>query len=266
MMQKCAPTLAAQYYKCTAGGTLTKKSPTFFLYNHLFNQITMRELGNKYILAIDFVSVCIGTYGIIKVTNLQLPAHLEAGGPWQFLTNLSLAYSLVVFIVGFLAHLIKCKRLYAVKNYLHPIALALETIVAGIYWPLRLFFLHLLAKDPSKFNLPLRVDLSIHLMPVVSLLIDYLVFMPKWTLSAVGAFFNCFILTTGYWFLLKSLVDFDNGGEYPYVFLNVENERLRMTIFSTVGIVAFVQFLVMRALYDRLLTAAKEEEREKKEI
>lgn len=226
----------------------------------------MRYLGNKYILAIDFFSVCVGVYGMISVTELALPTHLAAGGPWQFLTNLSLAYSLVVFCVGFVAHLTKSERLYAVKNYLHPIGLALETIVAGIYWPLRLFFLHLLTKNPREFNLPLRVDLSIHLMPVVSLLIDYLIFMPKWSLSAVGAFFNCSILTTGYWFLLKRLVDIENGGEYPYVFLNVENERLRMMIFSTVGIVAFVQFLLMRALYDWLIQTAKEEVKKKKEI
>lgn len=209
-----------------------------------------RKVGDKRILAIDLVSLAIGAYGLVKVFAQVLPPHLEVAGHWQFLTNLLLAYSMVVFGVGALAHVTRSESLYSVKNFLHPVALALETIVTAVYWPLRLFFLHLLVKDPSKFSLPLPADLLVHLMPVTSLLVDYLLFMPRWTIGVPFAFSFCAVLTIGYWFWLKLLIDFASGGQYPYVFLNVDSEQARVVIFGIVGMTAFVQFLVMRQVYD----------------
>ncbi|CAD1811761.1 uncharacterized protein K4G60_g3380 [Candida parapsilosis] len=209
-----------------------------------------RKVGNPYITTIDFISIVIGFYGYHKITTIQLPPHLEDAGHWQFLTNLSLVYSLFVFIVGFIAHITKSQTLFLFKNNLHPIGLALETIVAGVYWPLRLFCLHLLTKDPANFNLPLTTDLCIHLMPVVSLLIDYLIFMPRWTISNNTALGFVVLLTTFYWFLLDNLIDVDNGGSYPYEFLNVEKDGQRIFVFAVVALVAFAQFLFMRRVYD----------------
>lgn len=214
-----------------------------------------RKVGNSRILAIDILSLAIGAYGLKKVLAQELPPHLAVAGHWQFLTNLLLAYSMVVFGVGALAHVSRSERLYRFKNILHPVALALETIVTVVYWPLRLFFLHLLVKDPSQFTLPLAADLLIHLMPVSSLLVDYLLFMPRWTIGVPFAFSFCAVLTTAYWFWLKLVIDFANGGQYPYVFLNVESEQTRVVIFGMVGMTAFVQFLVMRQVYDWIIAA-----------
>lgn len=218
-----------------------------------------RTVGNRIITVITFISIIIGTYGIVSIVNIELPPHLAQAGPWQFLTNLSLVVSLVIFIIGFLAHITKSDALFELKNKIHPIGLALESIVAGVYWPLRLFFLHLLTKNPSKYMIPLKVDLSIHLMPVVSLLIDYLIFMPRWTLSTRGALAIVSALTTAYWVLLSKLIDVSSGAEYPYVFLNVENDHLRMAIFSIVGLTAFLQFLAMRKVYDWIVKTSDKE-------
>lgn len=210
----------------------------------------MRTVGNPIIASIDLVSLIIGGYGVYAIVSLPLPSHLEAAGHWQFLTNLSLLYSLVVFALGFVAHVSRNRTLYHIKNTIHPVGLVLESIVAGVYWPLRLFFLHLLAKDPSKFQLPLRVDLAIHLMPVTSLLVDYLVYMPRWTITTPAALTAVVGLTGAYWFHLKRLVDLETGAEYPYAFLNVENDTQRAVIFGTIGLVSFVQFLVLKKSYD----------------
>lgn len=228
--------------------------------NHSNNTRTIlgRRVGNPYITTIDFISILIGLYGYHEITSIQLPPHLEDAGHWQFLTNLSLIYSLFVFIVGFIAHITKSHTLFLFKNNLHPIGLALETIVAGVYWPLRLFFLHLLTKDPANFNLPLSTDLCIHLMPVVSLLIDYLVFMPRWTISSNTALGFVVLLTTFYWFLLDNLIDVENGGSYPYEFLNVEKDSQRIFVFAVVAFVAFGQFLVMRRVYDWVVGKTEE--------
>ncbi|KAK6458719.1 FAR-17a/AIG1-like protein [Scheffersomyces xylosifermentans] len=216
--------------------------------------MSRRVVGNPTILAIDAVSLAIGFYGIhSNILTIELPDHLAKAGHWQFLTNLSLVYSLFVFLIGFVAHLTRSQTLFDLKNNIHPIGLALETIVAMIYWPLRIFFLQFLTADPSKFNLPLSTDLSIHLMPVVSLLIDYLVFMPRWTIKTSTALALMVSLTSGYWFLLKYLIDVDNGAKYPYAFLDVDSDEKRVVVFGMVAITAFSQFLLMRKLYDLIV-------------
>ncbi|KAI5964263.1 uncharacterized protein KGF55_002205 [Candida pseudojiufengensis] len=218
-----------------------------------------RQVGNPIILIIDLISILIGFYGIYtNMIYVELPPHLKDAGQWQFLTNLSLIYSIITFIIGFLAHLFKNQTLFLIKNDLHPIGLALESIVAGVYWPLRLFFLNLLTKDPSKFKMPIVTDLSIHLMPIISLLIDYLVFMPKWTISINTALAFVVSFTTFYWFLLKNLIDLEKGGRYPYEFMNVEKESERIIVFVVVGTVAFGQFLLMRQVYDWVVGKTEE--------
>lgn len=222
-----------------------------------------RKVGNPVILAIDLVSILIGLYGFYtSVFVIKLPPHLAQAGHGQFLTNLSLVYSLVVFAIGFLAHLTASQTLFKLKNNLHPIGLALETIVAGVYWPLRLFFLHLLTKEPSKFNFPLLTDLSVHLMPIVSLLIDYLVFMPKWTIENNTALSFIVAFMVFYWFLLKNLVDTANGASYPYEFLDVGTDLYRVGVFGVVGMVAFSQFLFMKKVYDVVVGSTEDAQEE----
>ncbi|KAG8202598.1 hypothetical protein GWM34_02225, partial [Candida africana] len=212
--------------------------------------MSRRVVGNHVILGINAVSIVAGLYGAWRIFLIELSDDLKGAGHYQFLTNLSLIYSLVVFGLGFVAHLTRSKTLYDFKNLLHPIGLALETIVAMVYWPLRLFMLHLLTPDPENFNIPLGLDLCIHLMPVVSLLIDYLVFMPRWTIKSNTVLLLITALSTGYWCLLKYLVDTENGGRYPYAFMDMEDDGLRALVFVAVGLVAFLQFHFMRNIYD----------------
>ncbi|ODV76736.1 uncharacterized protein CANTADRAFT_57329 [Suhomyces tanzawaensis NRRL Y-17324] len=217
-----------------------------------------RVVGNKAILAIDVLSLAVGSYGLYEnIINAQLPDHLVKAGNWQFLTNLSLVYSLVVFGVGVLAHLFHSPALFQFKNTIHPVGLALESIVAMVYWPLRLFLIELLAKD-GILHIPVHVDLAIHLMPVVSLLIDYLVFMPRWTIKTSTALGLVVFLSSAYYGLLKVLVDVENGAAYPYVFMNVETETERVFVFIVVGGVAFLQFLIFKGLYDWIVGKTEE--------
>ncbi|RLV90802.1 hypothetical protein JA1_004291 [Spathaspora sp. JA1] len=216
--------------------------------------MSRRVVGNPVITIIDGISLGIGFYGIYtNIMTVELPEYFADAGHWQFLTNLSLVYSLFVFAIGFIAHVFHSEVLFNVKNNLHPIALALETIVAIIYWPLRLFFLNLLTSDPSSFKIGWLTDLSIHLMPVVSLLVDYLVFMPKWTIKTSSALGLVIFLTSMYWYLLKTLIDIEKGAKYPYAFLEVDTEFERGVIFGIVATIAFSQFIFLRNVYDFLV-------------
>lgn len=223
--------------------------------------MSRRVVGNKAILIIDLISILIGIYGIYAtVFTIQLPDFLAGGGHWQFLTNLSLIYSMVVFIIGFFAHLAKSQALFNFKNLIHPVGVALESVVFLVYWPLRLFFFELIASDPNIVKLPIRVDLAIHLMPLASLLIDYLVFMPKWTIKNTTALLILSALTTGYWFLLKRLIDVENGARYPYGFLNTDTEQQRVILFGLIGSIAFIQIVFFRKIYDVIVRTTKKSE------
>lgn len=222
-----------------------------------------RTVGNPVIAAIDIGSLALGSYALNHLFNkTKLPPHLEGGGHFQFLTNLSLIFSLVVFGLGALAHLSKSVPLYNLKNSLHPIALVLETIVTSVYWPLRLFFIQHLVKDPNREFIPVFIDLCLHLMPVTALLIDYFVFMPRWTITTRNALSSIFVLTSLYWLLLKKLIDFENGGEYPYAFLNVKDDHTRAVIFAIVGSLGFVFFLIIKKLFDLVVGLESEHVKE----
>lgn len=209
--------------------------------------MSSRSVGNNAALLLAVVLIFIGLYGLGKNLSLTLPDHVAGGGHWQFLTNLLLVYSLVVFAVGALSHITKSPALFALKNILHPVGMALEFVVAGVYWPLRLFFITLLVSDPSKFKLPLTTDLCIHLMPVVSLFLDYILFLPPWTLSNTQAFVIFVLLSLGYRALLGYLIE--DGALYPYNFLNVDTELQRAVVFCIVGLVGFFLFLFAKRLY-----------------
>lgn len=212
---------------------------------------TRRTVGNPVIAGILSVSLVLGAYALFYLLHhVELPDHLVGGGQWQFLTNLSLLYTLIVFAIGIAAHVLRSPTLFNLKNKLHPVALVLECVVTAVYWPLRLLLVHLLVKDPKRVFIPMHIDLCLHLLPVVTLLIDFLVFLPRWTIATESSLAACVVLTSLYWFWLKQVVDFDNGGEYPYLFLNTDTEQTRVLIFAMVGLVGFALFLFCKKLYD----------------
>lgn len=209
-----------------------------------------RTVGNPWVLAVDAAAIASGVYAVYYTMKyVQLPPHLVGAGHGQFLTNISLILSQIVFILGATAHLVKSESLFRFKNDLHPIALAVECIVTGIYWPLRIMFIHILVKDPKAKFIPMSVDICLHLCPVLGLAIDYFFFMPKWTILPTFSFGVCVVFSALYWWWLKVIIDFENGGEYPYMFLNVPDELTRVAIFAVVALLAFILFMVLRFLH-----------------
>lgn len=222
-----------------------------------------RSVGNLTAATILLVGFALSYYGLhYCFTKVELPPHLAQAGQLQFLTNLSLIISLLVYALGFLSHVTNSHRLYVWKNNVHPVALALESVVTSVYWPLRLFLLPLLVKDPGRKMIPMSVDICVHLVPFVVLVVDYLVYMPRWEISASTAFGVCTVLTTGYWAWLKYLIDFQSGAEYPYNFLNGDSEATRIMIFAVVGLVGFSLFLACRAIYAVVETTSEKKKNE----
>lgn len=156
----------------------------------------------------------------------------------------------MVFTLGVFAHALRSSHFFKIKNALHQIALVLEIVVTLVYWPLRLVYINLLVSDPSRKFIPMLVDTCFHLVPGVALVIDFFCFMPRFTVNNRDAFSVCMLLTLMYWAWLKKLIDVENGGQYPYQFLNVEDELTRVIIFVIVGSTGYGAFLLLHRLYD----------------
>lgn len=214
--------------------------------------IDRRTVGQLKVILLNIISLIIASYGVLKISEIQLPDHLKDAGHYQFLTNISLLVSMITFILGLIAHVSKSPVIFKIKNFVHTFAFIAEAVVTSVYWPLRLFFLKLLVKN-GQIRIGLLTDLSIHLMPLVSLAVDFFFFMPNFAIPAYLVFFGCLALTSGYWLWLQKIIDPSKGGAFPYEFLNHDDKRVTLVVFWTIGLSAFGQFLVMRFLYNKFV-------------
>lgn len=217
--------------------------------NSKFNN---RAAGNPYSLVLNAVALVICYRGLKTVTNYELPLVLASAGHKQFLTILSLFVSIATFALSVLSHLTKSQKLFTLKNDVHAIATTLETIVSGVYWPLKLFFIKMIL-DREKIA-PLSVDLAIHLVPTVTLLVDFYCFMPNWKVNDGAAMSIVALLTVAYWQWLNYVMD--ETSVFPYPFLNV-SFKARLLIFDVIGSVAFGNFLLQKWIYKKVIRGAE---------
>lgn len=83
------------------------------------------------------------------------------------------------------------RRPHKPKLIFCPFSLQLAFVISSIYWPLMLFFPHLIMRSmdeqplpgalPQLMRLPLATDLALHALPLFTLLIDFFVFQPKFS-------------------------------------------------------------------------------------
>lgn len=130
-----------------------------------------------------------------------------------------------------------------------PLALVLESVVATVYWPLRIFAIHLILQGvKAKSPIPLSVDVSIHLLPILYLLSDYYIsgasqrfkipLAPAWAIVAS--------IGLAYKFYLGFLIDPSQGQKYPYPFLDV-SEPYKSVIFVIVTSFGWLFYVGYRA-------------------
>ncbi|SCU87197.1 LADA_0E02586g1_1 [Lachancea dasiensis] len=214
---------------------------------------------------LNLISLCTGAWGLYRATRVKLPATLAEAGHRQFLTNIAVVATLITNVVN----LVAWKRTreggsdgwrLASRQLALPVALVLESVVAAVYWPLRLFWLPLImhnVKDGSKVPLPVPVDCAIHLLPVVYLAVDYLVLeRAPFQMSKTSAWAIVTLLGFGYSRYLTVLVDRDAGAVYPYPFLDVA-EPWRSGIFVVVTNIAWVWFVFYKRVHGLVRTRPK---------
>ncbi|GAV55582.1 hypothetical protein ZYGR_0AV02140 [Zygosaccharomyces rouxii] len=146
------------------------------------------------------------------------------------------------------------------KHVTLPLALVLESVVATVYWPLRLFAIGLILQGAKKRSpIPLHIDISIHLLPILYMLSDYYLsgayerfkigLLPSWgIIAAIGLAYKSY---------LNALIDTSTNQKYPYPFLDV-SEPYKSIIFVVITSFGWLFYVGYRALPPKGIVSGKE--------
>lgn len=187
-----------------------------------------------------------------QTIRIPLLPHLAQAGHLQFLTNWALAFVLFSLGVSSLTYLTRLKLLWKIKHEIHPVALVICSVVSFVYWPLRIFMLDRMVVNVGEFLVPIIFDISLHLLPTIVLTLEYLLFMPAWRLTWVGAMGWSITITYAYWWVLHRIIDKELGATFPYVFLDVPTPE-RAIVFSVIGFAAWILFLLYSGMHRALI-------------
>ncbi|CAE6416370.1 unnamed protein product [Rhizoctonia solani] len=144
-------------------------------------------------------SMSIMAYGFMSLGTVTSNEWIskQTGGHWQFLTILGLAAAWVTIALSLLGDLFPSSQsVSGIKRSLLMISLPVSIIVSGIYWTLMLAFPHLILppietpsepvepssapEAPQFYQIPLKMDLALHLVPSISLVLDFFILERKY--------------------------------------------------------------------------------------
>lgn len=219
-------------------------------------------------LVLNGLSIVVGSWGLSHITRLVLPASLAGASHKQFLTNISVVATLISNACNISNYFVqRCtgsSSLSAVSNFVSrdvvlPIALVLETVVPLVYWPLRLFAMHLIMQEipDGTSPIPVPVDVSVHLLPFVFLFSDHFLSGTgrKFKISNGQAWFLVTFLGLTYYKWLEFLIDPSTGAKYPYPFLDAP-EPYKTVIFVCVSSVAWLFYILYQTFPPKPSAAA----------
>lgn len=219
----------------------------------------MAKIG---VLLLNLTCACTTFYGLYRCTRVVLPANLAEAGHKQFLTNIAAVLTIVTGSLNVVNQLLGGSLDFCARELLLPVALCLETIVCLIYWPLRLFFIHLImhgVQNAKMSPLPLHADIAVHLLPVLYLAFDYFVLKPEpFVLSTKKVLVSLPLLGLAYRIYLGTIID--TSGSYPYPFLDVD-EPYKSIVFVVVSLSAGGFYSLYQRVHStpRAASAAKQD-------
>ncbi|AJU18975.1 hypothetical protein H817_YJM1419H00203 [Saccharomyces cerevisiae YJM1419] len=211
----------------------------------------------RFTLTLNTACLLTSTWGFVRATSVVLPPSLSKAGHKQFLTIISIIATIINNAVNISNYYIqrnnkmnletKKKSDFISRHVTLPVSLVLESIVATVYWPLRLFFVNLImhgVESTAKTPFPMTVDMAIHLYPILYLLADHYLSGSgtKFKLSNKNAWLIVTSLAFSYFQYLAFLIDAGQGQAYPYPFLDV-NEPYKSIIFVVVATITWAYYV-----------------------
>ncbi|KAL0088313.1 FAR-17a/AIG1-like protein [Phycomyces blakesleeanus] len=164
---------------------------------------------------------------------LRVPLPLGFGGLFQFLTIISLTASTITFSLQILRFFFP-KPLQGAYQAVSGLATPMEGLVSLMYWPMMLHSRDLLVPKGSPFDLPLILDLSLHLWPAVILYIDLFVFNSEYKRSTHNVT-AIYVFCTLYFFWSSYCRSVNGFWVYPFLdFFSVPGRAAFFVVCATV--------------------------------
>ncbi|KAJ4465216.1 FAR-17a/AIG1-like protein [Lentinula lateritia] len=203
--------------------------------------------------------------GYHNLTKLPINAFISTqyGGHLQYLTIQGLFVTCAATLISLLIDLFpSVNALKPLKRILLIIAMPLSITISSIYWPLLLLATQLILQngsgEPSSsphapqplLRIPLPMDLSLHAVPALTLLVDFLLFEKKYTRKEIryGGTGISVVYTIFYAWWVERCAGF-NGGRFPYPFLTDNPFEIRLAIYVGAGMLAFSSFWLINRVH-----------------
>ncbi|KAH3676034.1 hypothetical protein WICMUC_002330 [Wickerhamomyces mucosus] len=223
-------------------------------------------------LIYNLIGLTIGIDAILTAIARELPESLAQAGHFQFLTNISLVLTIITMISNIFFAIIPppIKSLQTLNVYINAISIVSETIVSTVYWGLKIFARGLIVHElfPKERFMPLRLDLTVHLFPLVFLSIDYYLIRKKsFQIPSFNVFILLVVASGSYWAHLETLIV--PPAVYPYPFLDVKPQQ-RAVVFLVIALLGLVFYHIYEFLQpiiqNILYKIEKELDNEKKDL
>jgi len=192
------------------------------------------------------------TWGWLRLLELVVVRQLasaQMGGYFLFLTNQGLFIAWSCMVVSLFCDLFpSVLAVRHVKRTLLMISMPMAFVISSIYWSLLLFRPHLIL-PPTKPQLPLPIDLALHVSPLFALSIDFFVFESKFSKTHVrkAAPAALAVFSVCYASFIEYCATFN--GAFPYPFLTHNPLVIRVLIYITTAGIALGCFRTFNALH-----------------
>ncbi|KAK0498892.1 FAR-17a/AIG1-like protein [Armillaria luteobubalina] len=186
----------------------------------------------------------------------------QYGGHYQFLTILGLVASLCTMGVALLVDLFpSVPALRSLKRAMLMVCMPVEAVIVSVYWTLLLLFPSLILQKyvPSELTssqdalplarIPLSLDLAMHVVPGLSLVLDFLVFEKKYSQELVKLAVPVVLTCGGMYSSWAERNAKLNDGIFPYPFLTENPFETRLGIYVGACVIGYVYFRVLNALH-----------------
>ncbi|KAK0219770.1 FAR-17a/AIG1-like protein [Armillaria nabsnona] len=186
----------------------------------------------------------------------------QYGGHYQFLTILGLVASLCTMGVALLVDLFpSIPALRSLKRAMLMVCMPVEAVVVSVYWTLLLLFPSLILQKyvPSEVTsshdalplarIPLPLDLAMHVVPGLSLVLDFLVFEKKYSQELVKLAVPVVLTCGGMYSSWAERNAKLNDGIFPYPFLTENPFETRLGIYVGACVIGYVYFRALNALH-----------------
>ncbi|KAF9264778.1 hypothetical protein L218DRAFT_1076233 [Marasmius fiardii PR-910] len=215
------------------------------------------------------IALSIMIYGYKGLHTMSIDEWIRSqyGGHFQYLTIQGLIIAGVTMAASVMLDLFPSSKVLLVfKRVVFMIAMPLATVISTVYWFLLLLVPAMILQESGQFSddravsenieklalvrIPLSVDLSLHLAPGVSLLVDFFVFEKKYGQKEVKLIAPVIALT--YTVFYATWVEHcaeKNNGMFPYPFLTINPPTIRSVIYAGAGLFAFLSFTMLNRLH-----------------